>query len=161
VSFGRRFDQRFSLRLSAGAVLGGDVEGDGRYDVGHGFLGSLTGAARWFGGGNEKPFLVTTLAAGASHTTTTALGSERTDGLTAIDVRGGAQLGITLFRAWSPYLVARAFGGPIAWRGLTGSDRHHYALGFGTSANAGRFDLVFDATLLGERAVSWGAGMSF
>jgi len=167
VSLGRRFGARSSVRLVGGAVLGGDLEGEGRrYAVDSGWLVSLAGATRLFGDG-PGPFAVGTFALGASRSPTDRSGgvSER-QAITTTDARVGLEVGWNAWGIWSPYLGARAFGGPVSFRykgeDHTGSDRHHYALGFGQSVRfAGRFQLGVDASLLGERSVSWGASSSW
>jgi hypothetical protein len=166
-SFGRRFAGDFSLRLAVGAVLGGELEGQGReYAVLPGWTASLAGAKRWFGRSDEVPFLTTTLAFSMSGARTEERGgSGEVESLLAMDARLGVLFGITLWETWSPYLALRGFGGPVQWRQLgrdrTGSDRHHYAIGAGSSVALGRVELLLDVTVLGERSISVGASASF
>ena len=68
------------------------------------------------------------------------------------------------FGGFSPYLLARLFGGPVMWRldgeDLTGSDTTHVQLGAGASYTT-PFGLtaVVDVSAIGERsaalALSW------
>jgi hypothetical protein len=165
VTFGRRFGERFTLSLAAGAILDGELRGQGSvYDIGPGFLASLTAAYRLLGGPGKNPFLTLTLGYGMSFSETHEIGGAREDErLMAADTRLGALFGVTLFDFWSPYLAARIFGGPVNWqrRGedRTGSDRHHYAIGLGSSfAVAPTLSIVLEAIPLGER--TYGAGFS-
>jgi hypothetical protein len=166
-SFGRRFGSGWSAHVAAGAVLGGGLEGEGHeYDVLPGWTASLSGAKRWFGRGDEVPFLTSTLAFAMSGATTEERGGSRErESLTAADLRLGLLFGITLFDAWSPYLAGRVFGGPVSWRQLgrdrTGTDRRHYALGLGSSVTLGRFELLADVAVLGERGVSVAVSAAF
>jgi len=167
ISLGRRFGARTSVRLVGGAVLGGDLEGDGRrYAVDTGWLASVVGAARLFGEGPGL-FAIGTFAFGTSRAPAERVGGvgER-ETIATSDARVGLEVGWNAWGIWSPYVGARAFGGPVAFRvdgaDRTGSDRHHYALGLGQSVSLGeRFQLALDASLLGERSVSWGVSSSF
>lgn len=148
-----------------GAILDGELRGQGStYDIGPGFLASLTGAYRVVGGPGKLPFLTLTLGYGMSFTEAHEIDGAREDeALMASDARLGVLFGVTLFDFWSPYLAARAFGGPVNWqrRGedRVGSDRHHYAIGVGSSfAVAPTLSLTLEAIPVGER--SYGAGFS-
>jgi hypothetical protein len=166
-SFGRRFTGGWSVRLSGGVLIGGGLEGEGRqYDVLPGWTASLGGAKRWFGRSDEVPFLTTTLAFSMSGTETEERqGTRERESLTAADLRLGLLFGMTFWETWTPYLAARVFAGPVQWRQLgrdrTGSDRNHYALGVGSSVAIGRFELLADVSVLGERGVSVGASAAF
>ena len=77
----------------------------------------------------------------------------------------GAVVGIPIARVVTPYVVARAFGGPIAWRidtaSKTGTDAYHVQLGGGVSALLfRRVDLFVEGIPLGERGVSAGLGVA-
>ncbi len=164
-SLSRRFGDRTTLQLSAGAVLAGELSGEGLgWDVRPGPVFSLSSAYRIIGGKGEIPFVTGTLAFGASFPRTRAQDYEERSHFSAFDLRAGVLAGATLFQAWSPYLAARAFGGPVLWnsRGQdrTGSDRHHYAIGVGSSLSLGpRFALTAEAIPFGEQ--SYSAGVSF
>lgn len=167
VSFGRRLGDRTSLIASLGLLAGGSLEGEGqRFAVKPGFLASFTGGYRLFGGADGQLFGVTTLSMGFSRASVEDDRTGDTQTLSASDLRVGAELGATLFGRLRPFALARAFGGPvqvqIAGRDRVGSDRRHFALGFGVGTDAGRgLDLRFEAALLGERAFVWGAAYSF
>jgi len=165
-SVGRRLSDRFTVRLLGGAILGGSMDGEGRrYEVLPGWLAGANAAARLWGD-DGQPFLVGTFSLAFSRARSREAGDAEEQALTASDARLGVQLGTTLFSHWSPYLAASAFAGPVGFRqddaDRTGSDRHHYAIGFGASASASKtVTVVFDTALVGERAVSWGLGATF
>ncbi len=164
-----RFTDATNVRLSLGAVLGGDLVPESssrlrgrRWSVEPGWLASVTLAHRWFGG-PDRPFLVSTVAFGLSFAATEEVGvSGSRESLSASDLRVGALFGTTFLRSWSPYLAARVFAGPIGWRvdgrDVSGFDRRKYALGVGSSLLAGEgVTLAVDAAMLGEQSVSAGA----
>jgi len=83
----------------------------------------------------------------------------------AYDIRIGAELGLNLVEILHPYVVARAFGGPVFWRyqgeAVTGTDLHHYQVGAGLSLGlGGRVSLVAEAIPLGEQALSAALSLS-
>ncbi|HSK05709.1 MAG TPA: hypothetical protein VK932_30885 [Kofleriaceae bacterium] len=154
---------RWSVRGSVGAVLGGALEGDGRtHDIGPGFLVAAGASKQWASG----PWFVTgSLGAGVSRTTTlddTAGGARQT--LIGIDVlRAGVMAGRT-FGIASPYLMGRAFGGPVLWTlddmDVQGTDTSKFQLGAGVSVTtASGLSLLVDVSALGERSAS--LGMSY
>jgi hypothetical protein len=74
--------------------------------------------------------------------------------------------GWTFARLLSPYVEARAFGGPAYWRvqgeDVQGTDAYHYQLGAGASLLiARRLDVFVEGVGLGERGVSTGLGLAF
>lgn len=150
--------------VSVGLVGGGDLEGEGRrYAVGTGWLASVSGGYRLFGGADGEPFGVTTLSMGFSRT---HLESDAEETLSASDLRLGVEVGVTLLERLRPFALGRVFGGPVELdRGgakLVGSDRHHYALGFGLGAEIpGGPELRFESALLGERALVWSGAWAF
>lgn len=166
-SFGRRFDKRVSLQLSAGALLGGHMSGEGYdYDVAPGWVVAVSGSYQLFGDPGRVPFLVATLTFGTSGTHTTQRGGAgETTHLAATDLRVGAMFGYTFYNRVSPYAAVRAFGGPVAWHhaglGYTGTDRHHYTLGGGLSVSLPLgLDLRVDGSAVGERSISAGVMLS-
>ena len=174
MSFGRQIDASMSVRLAVGAVLGGELAPErdtpfaGReWNVRPGWLVSASVARRWFGESDRIPFLTTTLAYGLSFAGTEEVGApDERESLNASDLRLGVLFGMTFWDAWSPYAAGRLFAGPISWRrdgeDATGSDRHHYAVGVGSSLIIGEgFVLVADAAFLGERSISGGASFAF
>ncbi|MEZ4230377.1 MAG: hypothetical protein R3B89_14485 [Polyangiaceae bacterium] len=151
VSVGRRLEEGFSFNLSGGAVVDGQLDGEGTsHDVNPGWFVSGQLARRWIGGNTRAPapFLTTTLGLGFSMTkteqqpesfSTAAQPAADSVTLTASDLRLGVLLGISVWDGFAPYLATRAFLGPVNWtrRGESsvGSDRHHYTLGGGLAWN--------------------------
>jgi hypothetical protein len=81
-------------------------------------------------------------------------------------LRGGVAVGTTFWDIFTPYVVGRAFGGPIHWRyqtqAIIGTDDHHWQVGAGFSIRvARRVDLFAEGVPLGELGVTAGAGVSF
>jgi len=80
--------------------------------------------------------------------------------------RGGVIVGKTFARFFTPYAVARVFGGPVFWQcgaGVDlGGDVHHFQVGAGlTLTLANRVDVFFEGIPLGERALSGGVGVEW
>ncbi|WP_428266039.1 hypothetical protein [Haliangium sp.] len=158
---GYRWGAGWSVRGSAGAILGGTIEhGDRRHDVATGWAAVAAVSKNWSFGG--RYFAAGSFSLGVSSTSTRedAPGAMDVD-LTAFDARLGALAGVTLWQRVSPYVQARAFGGPVMWsldgEDTTGSDQYHFQLGLGTSVSL-PWDLsvLVDGSFLGERALSVG-----
>ena len=82
---------------------------------------------------------------------------------TAGDVRFGVICGKTLWDVFTPYAVARVFGGPVFYSaaGISGTDLYHFQLGAGATVSvARRVDFFFEAIALGERALTGGIGLT-
>lgn len=167
-SFGRRFGERTSVRLTLGAILDGELIGEGRaYDLGPGWLLGVSGAHRLFGLPEHPYFVTLGLSFGASSAATEERGGAgESERISASDLRVSVLGGVTLWRTWSPYAVVRAFGGPVKFNQLererTGSDRHHYAIGAGSAVGL-PFGLqgAVEYTALGERTLSAGLIFAF
>ena len=145
--------------MALGAVLDGALDSGGRrFDLGAGIVGAVGVARQW----SYAPWFVTgSLGLGASRTSTRELvaGAPRVS-LVALDARIGVTAGRT-FGPVSPYLLARAFGGPVLWTwdggDTTGTDTHHFQLGAGASATfAANLTVLVDVAALGERSASVG-----
>lgn len=162
-SGGYRWSRGWSARLAAGAVLGGSLElGDTTYDVRPGWIvaasvsRSFTFAERWFVAGSV------TAGASSASTRVDAGGMDETASITAFEVRPGVIAGVTLWERVSPYVLARAFGGPVFWsrdgEDIRGTDQYHYQLGAGVNGSLPWWNLtvLVDGSLLGERALSVG-----
>jgi opacity protein-like surface antigen len=157
---GRQFARDWSLRLAAGAILGGTMSVlDQDHDVGTGWLATASASRRWLFGG--RLFASASFTIGVSSTTTTDPGTGMDIDLSAGDARIGALFGVRLWDRFSPYLLGRYFGGPVNWtmggQDTVGTDQYHYQVGAGASVQlpAGLSALV-DASLLGERSLSLG-----
>lgn len=161
VTLGHRWGQSWSVRLAAGMVLDGRIDYDGRsHDVGIGKLlaASLSRKLSLSGGA----FVAGSITAAVSATTTAEkvfLGYEDPVSFEAKDVRIGVTAGLPMGEVLTPYVLARAFAGPVKWtlddEELTGSDQHHYQLGVGVNV-AFPLDLIatVDVPLLGEPGMS-------
>ncbi|MEZ4302836.1 MAG: hypothetical protein R3B70_48380 [Polyangiaceae bacterium] len=84
----------------------------------------------------------------------------------AVDFRVTGIAGKTFFDILSPYLVLRAFGGPVFWEhegeSETGGDKYHFQIGAGmVLALPRRFDAFVEVVPVGERAAALGLGYSF
>ena len=148
---------RWSIRGSLGSILDGKLEGDGRtHDIGPGILVSL-GASRRFDVGG---FFIDGSVSASVARTTTREGNGDKQTLVATDVlRIGATAG-RRFGIASPYVLARAFAGPVSWRlddmKVTGSDTHFFQLGAGVALAVAGWSVVIDVSALGEQSASLG-----
>jgi len=80
----------------------------------------------------------------------------------AIDFRGGVVAGYTFLERLTPYAVFRAFGGPVFYGGLLGTDAYHVQLGAGLVVGLPfGFDLSAEVIPLGEQRVTAGLGYTF
>jgi len=166
--------------VGAGGIAGGHlVHGAARDTVGPGFAGAIGVAGRVYDGRGWLPFLQLTATLSVTHmgTRTDDLGT-RTDGstsaagpssptFTAGDLRAGVIAGKTFGDAFTPYITARAFGGPIAWRydgeSVTGTDLYKYQVGGGLSLALfqRRLDVFAEGIAFGERGLAAGVGTTF
>jgi hypothetical protein len=153
---------RLTLEAGAGPFLGGSITALGtRYSLAPGFASTVGGSWRLVDADGAVPFVLLTGQLSYISTTTTP-----SIGYNAFDLRLGGVVGTTLWHAWTPYVVARAFGGPVYWRfngaGVIGTDDHHWQIGGGFSLRIGsRIDLFAEGVPLGELGVAAGAGYSF
>jgi hypothetical protein len=136
----------------AGALVAGRV---GDRDLDPGFIATASGSYLALPETSARPFLLFSLSASVLVA----------PDFTAGDLRIGAVAGKTFLGRLTPYLAARAFGGPVSVRSpagdRTGGDTHHYALGGGATLRLGNVDVFIDGAALGERSLSAGAGLSF
>lgn len=152
----------WAYRGSLGSILHGELETSGMATstINPGVLGSLGVTHRWQFGADQKMFVSASGDLSASRSTTSIAGGPKVT-LIGTDVRVGAVAGATLADVYSPYVLARAFGGPVLWEianeDATGSDTSHFQLGAGIAvAIPGGLNLVLDVAALGERAASLG-----
>jgi hypothetical protein len=151
----------WSFRASVGALLDGSLEGDTMHDIGPGFVAAI-GAARQWTFGDGLWFVTGSLGLSIASASTQQAGATDEPSFFAGDARVGAIAGRTLAKIWSPYLLARGFGGPVLWTiagmDATGSDTRHFQLGAGLSvATSVGLTIVVDVSALGEQAASLGA----
>lgn len=159
---GYRVLEQTSIQLNLGGVLAGDLRAGADYSITPGPLLSGQISRQWLDPG--RAFLVTSLSFGFS----AARAKDEADqsgAFWATDARLSAVFGYRLGEHFSPFLFARAFGGPISWEAgsetLSGSDRNHYALGAGLIVRASGGRLSFAGSALGERSISLGLSWEF
>lgn len=170
----RVLDPRTTLQFGLGASLGGSFLVDGAasaatvaHDVHPGALASVAYAWRIVDDVGYVPFVLLSgsIAAAYARIEERVAGAGST-GLTSIDFRAGIAVGKTFFHALTPYLVARAFGGPVFARvqgeSIVGGDRHHYQLGAGLAVQLSHaLDASIEGAPVGERRISVGVGYAF
>jgi hypothetical protein len=126
-------------------------------------VGGIAASLRALDEGTIAPFVLLGASAAGSVAWTAPPGASRT-ALSAFDVRLGTAVGKTIAHVVTPYVLARAFGGPVFWSvagaSVTGTDVYHYQLGAGLVVRAGRVDVVAEGVPLGERAVVVSAGLA-
>ncbi len=165
-----RASERWTLQASGGVIVTGALStGDATHRMRPGWLYGVAASYRLLDGAGWLPFVLISASISASGTATEssdAQGSGHHASLVSVDASAVLTVGKTLFRAISPYLVGRVFGGPVFWQRegalLTGTDAYHYQVGVGLSvALLQRFDAFFEYAPLGERRISAGAGLAF
>jgi hypothetical protein len=155
----------WTLEAGAGSILGGSLSRSSeRHDFSPGLFLGLGAAYRLVDGGGAVPFVV--LTGQLSYLQSRTRGAGGSAGYGALDLRVGALAGWAVLGVLRPYLLARAFGGPVFWNhqgeSVTGTDTHHYQLGGGAVVTiARRVDLHAEGVPLGERGISAGAGILF
>jgi hypothetical protein len=155
---------RVALEASAGAALGGKLTlPDGSHEFSPGSVFSVGASWRVVDG---RPFVILTSLLSFTESTTRTNAAGSPVGYEAFDLRLGGIVGTTLWNRFSPYALARAFGGPVYWRyegsPVTGTDTHHFQLGAGFALGiTRRFDLFVEGVPLGEQAVAAGFGLAF
>lgn len=160
-----RFTPRWTFELGAGALLDGQLRGQGtEHDFSPGGLAVAGASYRILDADGFRPFVL--LSSQISSVFASTRGSTGTAAYDALDFRLGVASGYSIARIVAPYALARAFGGPVFWRfqgqSHTGTDTHHYQLGAGVSfLIAKRIDVFLEGVPLGERALSAGAGAMF
>jgi hypothetical protein len=156
-SFEYRLSDRWTLAAAAGAIVAGRlVSPTETFDFRAGAVGSLSGSFLALEQGRFWPFIMVagSLAVSGVQAAPTAYW--------AVDGRLTATLGYTFFERVTPYAVGRVFGGPVFWRGQTGTDLFHYQVGAGVVVGLPfGFDLSAEVVPLGEQRVTAGLGFSF
>jgi hypothetical protein len=168
VAFDWRPTKRATLRLGVGPFLLGSLTYAGvRYDFDPGLVATAAVSLRAFDADGLRPFLIfdaelaTTFT--ATHPSSTGGPSET---YRAFDLRLGAAAGYPIADLVAPYILARAFGGPVYWtlanESVLGTDVHHFQIGAGLSVTPiRRLDLFVEGVPLGEQGLSLGGGFSF
>jgi hypothetical protein len=161
----RRVGDRWTLGGMLGSTTTGTLDAYGQsFALSAGPLAAFVASFRALDEGTVRPFVLLSGSLGASLSWTSAA-NQAHQAMTGIDARLGVAAGKTIAHALTPYLVARAFGGPILWSNagasVVGTDVYHYQLGAGAVLRLGRFDLLVEGVPLGEQALVGGAGMAF
>jgi len=164
VSVDKRLSQRFTLQLALGGIFNGHLEFEGTRHTLSGIAATVAGSYRLVDEKGARPFVIGTASLGQSFLETRE--NEVSTPLAATDARIGVVVGKSFGNVFAPFVVARAFGGPVVWsRGdgtLVGSDRFKYNLGVGALVLAGRgVDAAIEVSFLGEKRVTTGVGFSF
>jgi hypothetical protein len=149
------------LQLGAGGVMSGEIDGSRLGPGATVFFGS---SYRAIDERDAPGFLQMNLTFSATRAATEAPGNPL---LTAFDLRLAAIAGSTIANFFTPYAVARAFGGPVYWTiagtDVIGTDVYKYQLGGGMAfAFPSRvIDLFVEGIALGERGIAAGIGTTF
>lgn len=162
---GRSFGGDWSVRAGGGAVFGGTLTHDqmGEFEMGTGVVASVAAARRWTFGGDGRWFADGSGTFGAGTLTTTAPDGTETR-YTSVDLRFGVTAGRVFAERFSPYVLARAFGGPVFWEiageSTVGTDKTHVQLGAGIAITLpANLTAVIDVSALGERSASAGVSL--
>jgi len=165
-SLSYRYGDKYTFQASAGATLGGRfVYGDAHFSLDPGWIASVAATWKIVGTKRGDAFLIAGGALGVSGGATRDAASH-TEDMTAIDLRLTVMAGKTFFDILSPYVVLRAFGGPVFWRyqgeDMVAGDQYHFQIGAGAVvALPEHFDVFAEGVPLGERAGVVGVGYSF
>lgn len=166
--FAASYDYRMSPRVTLQAALGGVFSGrilfGGEDHELSGVTASVAGSYRVLDEKGARPFVMATFSLGQSLLSTTYRNADFS--LSATDARFGVVVGKSFGNYFAPFVVARAFGGPVRWAReeptLVGSDRYHYNVGLGALLlPGGGVDAAIEVSFLGEKRVTTGLGWSF
>lgn len=153
--------RRVTFEAGAGAFLAGSIRANSlRYAMAPGFVGIVGASWRVLDPDGAIPFVI--LASQLSYFSSSTAGDV---GYNAFDLRAAAVVGTTIWEALSPYIVGRAFGGPVYWRyqgaPIVGTDDHHWQVGVGFSlVLVHRFDVFVEGVPLGELGATAGVGVA-
>jgi len=149
-----------SFGVRAGVVVGGHIDVAGaRLDIDPGFVVATSLDWRVLTAPRDPLSLTLGLQLGVSRATVVDTG--RKDGWTALDLRASVTASRT-FGPVTPYASVRLFGGPVFWRGATGSDTKHVQLAAGLGVEVARgWTLHLEGAVLSERGLFGGLGVAF
>ncbi len=165
LSLTRALKNRWRIGGSLGVLVGGRLRWRGRRDViSPGGAASLSASREWLDDWRHQTFL-TTSAAFAFTAAPTRSEFDEPGTYTAVDFSVAVAVGKTLWNVWSPYLSARAFGGPVWWDATgpaPGQDPDHYSLGVGSVFSIHRnLELGIDWAAAGARGLTAQLGINF
>lgn len=169
VSAAYRPKRWWSLELGAGALADGTLtfrEGDGvvnreKRTMAPGPVAAIASSFVVSRGEKWVPFALVTVQFSAVFSST-----GQAEPYVGTDLRVGAAVGFRVGSVFLPYVLARAFGGPISWKldgaRVQGTDSYHYQAGLGISMVLPRqIDLYIEGVPVGERGFSGGWGWTF
>ncbi len=165
-SLSYRYSDKITLQGGAGATLGGRFVYDGaHFSLDPGWIASFAATWKIVGDKRGDAFLLAGGAAAVSGGATRDA-ADHTEEMYAVDLRVSVMAGKTFFDVLSPYVVLRAFGGPLLWRyrgeDRVAGDQYHFQVGAGLLvALPEHFDVFAEGVPLGERAAVVGLGYSF
>jgi hypothetical protein len=154
--------RRITLEAGAGPFLAGSITANSvRMMMAPGFVGIAGASWRVLDSDGAIPFVL--LGAQLSYFSSATAGNV---GYSAFDLRGSVAVGTTIWDVLTPYVVGRAFGGPVYWRymgaAILGTDDHHWQAGVGVSLVLVRkVDVFVEGVPLGELGATAGAGIAF
>ena len=158
---------KLALQIGAGPAFPASMSGEGeKFETNSGVVMVLGASYRFVDSSGARPYVLGTLGFTFLSMQTRSLSSNARALYDAFDLRMGTLVGWTIGNWLSPYLLARAFGGPVNWihdgQKVTGTDVNHYQLGGGVSIPVGRIaDVFVEGVPLGEQGISGGFGVSF
>jgi hypothetical protein len=161
-----RVAPKVSIQLSLGILTTGTMNFlDSAHRFASGASGSLSMSYRVVEEKGVLPFIGLTGTFGYANAKTNEPRSA-TISYHALDARLGVYAGKSFADVFAVYGAARVFGGPIFWKlrneALLGTDIYKYQLGLGASVSLfKRVDLFAEWIALGERSLSFGAGLSY
>jgi hypothetical protein len=170
LTVGRQFGRSWSLALSVGLILGGELEIEGdpdtrrEFDIDQGFMANLQLVRQWNFGATRQWFVAGEVAGGvglaksAEEIGDEEFGSER---VTGFDVRAGALFGRELADIVRPYGLVRGFVGPINWTldgdDETATDKYFFQVGLGVVVDVPLgFSVGVEGGVLGEKRIAFG-----
>lgn len=152
-SVGVPVSERLTLVGGAGALAAGHLGAESFSPGEAGFAGA---SYRALDPAGLAPLVAVAVTVAAAHASIAG------DSFISTDAKLAITTAWPLADTLAPYLSLAAFGGPIFFRGSTGGDRYHYqALGGLAVALPRGFDLFVEASPIGARAFSGGAGFTW
>lgn len=156
-SIGHFSSPRFGWTVSAGGILGGEID---HRDITGG--GALAAQVSWLPvyEGENHPFVAFTGTASWAYARAAA-DDDKMHGWSAGDFRGGVTVGKTFADIFVPYVSGRGFGGPVYWmhdgQQILGNDRYHYTFGAGLVVRLpANFEASIEAMPIGEKSMALG-----
>lgn len=151
-----------AFEASLGGFLAGELRTPaGRVELGPGLVTALGLAVRAVDGKGSAPLVLVS----ATLSSTQARGDDARH-VQAYDLRATVMVGKTVLDVLTPYVLGRAFGGPVWFRWddgtrVQGTDLYKYQVGAGLSLALRPVDLFVEAAPLGERNLAAGLGVRF